>query len=116
MISTTCSHALLIVIGIFQGEAAILESYESQWDNLPEGVASIWEYVFKKEGHHSALTELFPNFLPNPGFWVWEGTLCIELEGPTLIGKWRRAQRDEVSSWYDITMLVHDRPTEPNPV
>lgn len=115
MISTNCSHAILIVIGVFPGQAAVLESYEGQWENLPEGITSIWEYSFKIEGAGADLSlwEVFHDLPANPGFWVWEGSLAIEAKDkePNFMGKWRRATLDEVTSWDESTRSIFDRLT-----
>ena len=112
MISTNCSHAILIVLGLFPAQAAVLESYEGEWENLPEGQTSVWEFVFKIDGNDLNLWEVFPDLPANPGFWVWEGSLCIEDKKPTFMGKWRRASRDEVVAWDDSTRSIFDRLTD----
>jgi hypothetical protein len=118
MISTTCSHAILVAIGIFPAQAAILESYESHWENLPEGITSIWEFITEVDNDQVSLWELFQDLPANPGFWVWEGTLCLDEDNePTsasFSGAWRRATLDEVTAWDESTRSIFDRLTNEN--
>lgn len=113
MIATTCSHAILVAIGLFHVQSAILESYESHWENLPEGMTSIWEFVTEVDNDRVSLWELFQDLPSNPGFWVWEGTLTLDEDNePTsaaFSGQWRRATLDEVTAWDESTRSIFDR-------
>ena len=118
MIATTSSHAILVAIGIFPAQSAILESYESNWDNLPAGMSSIWEFVTEVDNDRVSLWELFQDLPANPGFWVWEGSLTLDEDSePTsarFSGNWRRATLDEVTAWDESTRSIFDRLTNEN--
>jgi hypothetical protein len=106
MISTTASHAILIAIGIFPAQSAILESHESHWENLPPGVTSIWEFVIDIDNEYQSLIQVFPDLPASPGFWVWDGSLTVENNQPLdarFRGSWRRATVEEVTSWDEST-------------
>jgi hypothetical protein len=110
MISTTASHAILVAIGIFPAQSAILESYESNWTNLPPGVTSIWEFVLDVDNEWQSLIQVFADFPANPGFWVWEGVLIVENDNPLdaiFNGGWRRATKEEVWSWDESTRSTY---------
>lgn len=113
MISTSCSHAILTAIGLFPAQSAILESYESHWDNLPAGMSSIWEFVIEVDNTMISLWELFSDLPANPGFWVWEGSLTLDEDNePTsarFSGTWRRATTNEVNAWDESTRSIFDR-------
>lgn len=111
MISTTASHAILVAIGIFPAQSAILESHESNWVNLPNGVTSIWEFVLDVDNEWQSLIEVFADLPANPGFWVWEGTLTIEGREPLdadFSGWWRRATVEEIMAWDESTRSVYN--------
>lgn len=111
MISTTAHHAILVAIGIFPAQSAILESHESNWVNLPDGVTSIWEFVLNVDNEWQSLIEVFADFPANPGFWVWEGTITIEDNEPLdadFSGWWRRATVEEVTGWDESTRSVYN--------
>lgn len=107
MISTTSYHAILVAIGVFPSQAAILESYEASWENLPPGINSIWEFILDVDNDFRSLNELFSDFPQSPGFWVWEGNVLVEtcnpLDATLTSGVWRRATAEEVKSWDDST-------------
>jgi hypothetical protein len=115
MISTTSSHAILVAIGLFPVQSAILESYESHWDNLPKDMTSIWEFVIEVDNDRVSLWELFSDLPSSPGFWVWEGSLTLDADNePTsarFSGVWRRATLDEVTAWDESTRSIFDRLT-----
>lgn len=109
MISTTSLHAILVAIGIFPAQSAILESYEANWENLPTGVTSVWEFVLDVDNDFQSLVQVFTNFPANPGFWVWEGNIIVESSEPldaTFHGNWRRAATEEVTSWDESTRHI----------
>jgi len=111
MISTTASHAILIAIGIFPAQSAILESHESNWENLPDGVTSIWEFVIDIDNEYRSLIEVFADLPASPGFWVWEGTLIVENNEPldaNFSGWWRRATVEEVMTWDESTRSAYN--------
>jgi hypothetical protein len=109
MISTTASHAILVVIGIFPSQSSILESHESHWANLPSGITSIWEFILDIDNQWQSLIEVFAEIPASPGFWVWEGVITLEGDDPLdaeLSGTWRRANPSEVNSWDESTRTI----------
>jgi hypothetical protein len=109
LISTSAYNAILIAIGIFPAQSAVLESYEANWDNLPTGVTSVWEFILDVDNEYQSLVQVFADFPASPGFWVWEGNIIVESRDPldtTLNGEWRRATVVEVTSWDEATRSV----------
>ena len=109
MISTNSLHAILVAIGIFPAQSAILESYEANWENLPTGVTSVWEFALDVDNDFQSLVQVFANFPASPGFWVWEGNVIVETLDPldtVFHGEWRRATPEEVISWDASTRSI----------
>lgn len=117
MISTTASHAILIAIGVSPAQPIILESHESNWENLPPGVTSIWEFVLDIDNEWQSLIQVFADLPASPGFWVWEGILIVENNDPLdadFNGTWRRATTEEVMSWDESTRFVYSKVANEN--
>jgi hypothetical protein len=111
MIATSAYHAILVAIGIFPAQSAILESYEASWENLPTGVTSVWEFVIDIDNEYQSLIQVFADLPGSPGFWVWEGNITIENNQPLdarFHGGWRRATLEEVTSWDESTRSVYN--------